>query len=207
MPRTIEVQLFKYEELSEKAKEKAREWWRSDELGYEWWDGAYEDAMNVGKLLGFDIKDINFSGFWSQGDGARFSGSWRAADVDAEALRKECPQDEELHKLAAALEEVAKRNPEASMVIIYFGRYEYSGCTNFDQDFPFGDDDATNEENEAAGKRADDDFETARDSARSLMDWIYVQLEKEHEYLMSDEQVAETICSNEYEFHEDGSIS
>ena len=200
MPRTIEVQLFKYEELSEKAKEKARDWWRSDGLDYRWWDGVYDQAKEAGKMLGFDIKDINFSGFWSQGDGARFNGTWRAADVDAEALRKECPQDEELHKLAAALEEVAKRNPEASMAITYSGHYEHSGCTAFDWDFPGSETDIDE------GKTINA-FDTARDNARWFMDWIYKQLEKEHEYLNSDEQVAETICSNEYEFHEDGSIS
>lgn len=47
----------------------------------------------------------------------------------------------------------------------------------------------------------DDDL---RDALRSSMRWIYRQLEKENEYLTSDEHVDENIRANEYEFTEDG---
>jgi len=38
---------------------------------YEWWDYAYERHTENLKEKGFDNVDIQFSGFWSQGDGAR----------------------------------------------------------------------------------------------------------------------------------------
>ena len=40
----------------------------------DWWHGVYERATEEGKLHGFDIETIHFSGFWSQGDGASWVG-------------------------------------------------------------------------------------------------------------------------------------
>ena len=47
---------FKFEELSERAKQKAREEYTSGEYpGYDWWDGVYEDAVRMGQMLGIEI--------------------------------------------------------------------------------------------------------------------------------------------------------
>ena len=73
MSKTIEVEVFKYEELSDRAKERARQWY-IEGMDYEWWEGVYEMAIADGYELGFCIDHINFSGFWSQGDGARWIG-------------------------------------------------------------------------------------------------------------------------------------
>jgi len=74
MPETREITVFKFEELSERAQDKARQWYAEHGMCYEWWDGDYEDAKDQGKERGFDIDDIRFSGFWSQGDGASWTG-------------------------------------------------------------------------------------------------------------------------------------
>lgn len=56
MPRKIEISLYKFNELSDRAKEKARDWYRQGALDYEWWDSTYEDAKNIGlRITGFDI--------------------------------------------------------------------------------------------------------------------------------------------------------
>jgi hypothetical protein len=48
--------LFTFDELSDTAKDKARNWFREHALDYEWWDFTYEDASNVGiKITGFDL--------------------------------------------------------------------------------------------------------------------------------------------------------
>lgn len=53
--REIIVKLYQFDELSDKAKEKARDWWREGGLDYEWWDCIYEDAERIGlKITGFD---------------------------------------------------------------------------------------------------------------------------------------------------------
>lgn len=47
--------LYKFDELGDAAKEKAREWYRSSALDYEWWDSVYEDAARMGALIGIQI--------------------------------------------------------------------------------------------------------------------------------------------------------
>ena len=73
MSKTIEVEVFKYDELSESAQQKAREWYL-ESMDYEWWEGVYESAIEDGKEKGFYIDKIYFSGFCSQGDGASWVG-------------------------------------------------------------------------------------------------------------------------------------
>ena len=92
MPRTMTVhtEVFGYHELSEKAKEAALDAWAQENEFFN--DFVYEDAVRVAELLGIEIDSkpvklmngstrydpaIFFSGFWSQGDGACFEGSYR----------------------------------------------------------------------------------------------------------------------------------
>lgn len=52
---TITRTYYKFSELSDEAKERARDWWREGALHYDWWDCIYEDAAQVGiKITGFD---------------------------------------------------------------------------------------------------------------------------------------------------------
>lgn len=54
--KTIETTVFEFGELSDSAKETAREWYRDGALDYDWWDSTYEDAANIGlKLTGFEL--------------------------------------------------------------------------------------------------------------------------------------------------------
>lgn len=58
--------------------EKHRDW----NVDHGWWESTYEDFIGVAKAFGFDIgkDDVQFSGFWSQGDGASFVFSYVNAD-------------------------------------------------------------------------------------------------------------------------------
>lgn len=55
--KIITTKVYEFDELNEKAKEKARGWYRDGSLEYEWSDGIYEDAKNIG--LRVDEFDIN----------------------------------------------------------------------------------------------------------------------------------------------------
>lgn len=48
MPRRKYKTVYTFDELSDKAKDKARDWWRQGGLDYEWWGYIYEDAKRVG---------------------------------------------------------------------------------------------------------------------------------------------------------------
>ena len=55
--RTIEITLYKYSELSEAGKQKARESFSDINVVFcDWWGNIYEDASEIGlKINGFDI--------------------------------------------------------------------------------------------------------------------------------------------------------
>jgi hypothetical protein len=59
--KTIEIQLFKFNELSDKAKEKALMEYYDWNVNFDWWDSVYYDAKNVGITInGFDIDRGNY---------------------------------------------------------------------------------------------------------------------------------------------------
>lgn len=225
MPRleTTTRQLFKFEELSDKAKDKAREWYRDAGQHDEWWEFTYEDAVACAGILGIKIAErrqpwrnittgkegvsvspaIFFSGFWSQGDGACFEGSYAYAKGAAKALREHAPQDEKLHSIADDL--AALPYGEGwSAGIKTNGRYSHSGCMSVDVGF----DDAAFRVNGATDDLPQAEFtageKTITQAMRAFADWIYRQLEKEYERQNADEQVDENILANEYEFEENG---
>lgn len=197
MPRKITTTVYKFNELSDEAKEKARSWWREHGLHYDWWDSTYEDAKTCGKLMGVTIDNIGFSGFWSQGDGAHFEGRWDASSVQPGKLKEHAPKDEELHAIAAEFERIAKAYPEAWFKVKHSGRYQHENCTDFDVGI-FED------ENQPWNLPEIEAEKVLIRNARRFMKWIYRQLEKEYEWRNSDEQVDETIRANGYEFTEDG---
>lgn len=197
--RTIKKYVFEFSELSDSAKEKARDWYRQGECDYEWWDYVYELAKTAGGMLGIDINRIYFSGFWSQGDGACFEGSysyrkgWRkalASEFGGELLAELTKLGEQLQKVQSRVFYSGTASTQQS------GHYQHSGCmaVSVDCDEKYG---------QSAFSELEDEL---TDVLRWFADWIYGQLEKEYEWLNSDEQVDESIAANGYEFNEDGSI-
>jgi hypothetical protein len=224
MPRIEEVLIYKFEELSDAAKEKARDWYRSSGLHDGWWDGVYEQAERAAAILGIDIDRerqgngriscIFFSGFCSQGDGASWTGSYRYTKGALKAIKKEWPLTwkhpdgqtivsegaPELHRIAQGLQDVQRRHfyKLTATVTRGAGSNHYSHSNTMAVDVEHDDDRYRD-----IGDAEDDIKQLLRDFA----DWIYSELEREHDYLNSDEAVDETIIANEYEFDEGGSTA
>jgi hypothetical protein len=148
--RIKEIKLFAYGELSEQAKEKAREWYQRFNADDSYWsECVIDDAKAQMNFLGFTIEDIFFSGFWSQGDGACFTGTWSAKDVDAKKLEELYPSEwldkgvkcenksnKELNEIATELQGIAKEFPEASASLKHSGHYSHEQSISFDcEDF------------------------------------------------------------------------
>lgn len=210
MPRQQVTTVYQFDELAdERAKERAREWYRSGALDYEWWDHVYDDAKECLALAGFSVDRIYFSGFSSQGDGACFEGSWHARDAKpVKAMKEHAPKDKTLHAIAAEMRAIAKMRPDASMSVKQRGHYNHEGCTEFsvNADGPEWEDGEAraNAEWDAIRVRDAEIAERIKEASRDAMHWIYSRLQAEYEYLMADEQVDESIRVNEYEFNEDG---
>ena len=220
--RIKQTKVYQYDELSDKAKEKARDWYREGSCEDSYWsESVIDDAATIAEFLGLDINQtayktmggatkykptVYFSGFCSQGDGACIEGTW-LADVKPDKLKEHAPQDQELHRIVDGLAEIAKEYPDGYFKVTHRGHYSHSGCTAFDVALP------TEQENELEYDSPEykllqvklgEDEETLIELARDFMNWIYKQLKKEWDYQNSDEQVEESIRANEYEFLEDG---
>lgn len=206
--RVTETTVYQFDELSDEAKEKAREWYRQGNCDDSYWsECTIDDAKEIGKYMGMDVDKVYFSGFWSQGDGACFEGTWRASDVKVDKLKEYAPQDKELHRIVNGLAELAKEYPDGYFKVKHRGHYSHSGCTSFDVELPCEQEEELeydSPEYKALQVKLGEDEDTLIELARDFMDWIYRTLEKEWDYQNSAEQVDEMIRANEYEFLEDG---
>jgi hypothetical protein len=66
---------YHYHELPEDARDVARQHYIEHWIHDDWYDYIYREAKEDGQARGFWIEDIFFSGFWSQGDGAMWTGT------------------------------------------------------------------------------------------------------------------------------------
>lgn len=216
--RILETPLYHFDQLSDKAKQVALDKYRESQVDHDWWDAVYEDAETMAGYLGITIDTrkqghrqvaIYFSGFSSQGDGACFEGSYAYRKNGLRELKSAAPAgykdketgkwvvqegNTELHRICKGLQDVQRKYfYKLEAVVKQRGHYQHSGCTSIEvthADSMYRD----------IGDAEDDIAQLLRD----FMDWIYSQLEKEYDYLTSDEAVKESIESNELEFDEQG---
>lgn len=209
--RTITKQAFTFDELSDEAKEKAREWYRGGDDGF-YAECAPEDAATIADILGIDLRQrpvklvsgqtrydpaIYYSCPCSQGDGACFDGKYRYKAGAAKAIREYMPHDAELHRIADQLKAVQRQNfYQLRATCSHSGHYCHSGCMSVDV---WHDADRYRD----IGGAEDDITQLLRDFA----DWIYDRLEAGYEHQNSDETVDENIRANDYEFYENGEIA
>jgi hypothetical protein len=211
--RTIETTVYTFDELSDSAKEKAREWYTSDIFtDSSAWGHVYDDAAQCAAIMGIEIStspvrlmgggtretiNIGFSGFWSQGDGANFEGSYAYKKGAAKAIRAYAPEDKELHRIADALQKMQARYFYKLVATMkHSGHYQHSGCMSVDV-----------EHSDDSYRDIGDAEEDVRQLMRDFADWIYSQLEAEYDHQTDDDTVDENIRANEYEFTEDGGIA
>lgn len=129
MPQTITItsEAYRFDELSDEAKERARDWYREglselEDLS----DRHYDDFVSVAEIIGIEFNQretgqrrdgtklygptIYWSGFCSQGDGACFEGTYDYNATAGMRIRAYAPKDERLHSLVDALAVIQARN-------------------------------------------------------------------------------------------------
>ena len=221
MPRTYteEKTVYAFSELSDKAKQKALDYFREGACTDSWWhDAIFEDCARIFDILGIvshrverwhncttgksgsrEVKpDISFSGFWSQGDGASFEGTWYYRRGMAKAMRAYAPQDSELQEIAEGLQEMQRRTfyKLSARIVRTDSHYCHENTVGFEFEID-GDSWRAISEDVTGG---------VENYMRRLMRWIYRQLEAEYNYQTSDEAIMETIDANEYEFEASGAL-
>lgn len=201
MPIIKEVTLYSFSELSDKVKEQVINSIRYSEsyLDWEWYDCSIDDFTTILESIGFNNVKIGFRGFWSQGDGAHFTGSYQYKAGALAKVKKEYPEYEALHRFAKELQELESKDFYAiQFKISHSGHYQHENCTSFDFEDVRNNYGYTNKGFNERGYT---------EACRSFMQEIYASLEKEYNWLNEDDQIIDFIISNEFLYNEDGSIA
>ena len=189
---TLTRTIASYDELTPAQKSKVLDKYRDCNVTDSFWhDCIIDDAKEIGKLLGFRIQNVYFRGFWSQGDGACIVGGFSYPGKSIiKAIKEYAPVDAELHRIAKECQSLfAAGFYGVSGSVKQTGRY-------FSMDV------------ECDAEKGAADYEAWEEVVKDFSDWIYKQLEKEYEYLVGDEAVAESLRANDMEFEidEDGDL-
>lgn len=216
--RVREDLVYTFDELSESAKDVARDWYRqgiSDNFVSFSGDDVVDDAARLALLFGLDIRQrpvrlMNGSTrnepdvYYSVGDrsaGASYSASYAyakdgakklAAEAPAEHNGKTCDANKRLNDIALALQDVQRRNFYLVQAHVSHNRRS----RDFGMDIEVGHADNV--------PMSEADVEAVKDALNDFAYWLHRQLESEWEYRMSDECIDEDIKANEYEFTETG---
>lgn len=202
---TVSRKLYKYGELSDKAKSRARDWFREASAGDVWFaENVIYDAVRMAEIMGINIDKrdgeylVYWSGFYSQGDGACFESNYAYKKGALQAIKAEAPNDETLHAIARELQDIQRAHfYKLKARTTHRGHYYHEYSMSVDVWHVDGNDariDATLEQ-------------TFADVFARFAKWIYRNLEAEWDYTNGDEYVTEAIEANAYEFTEDGAIA
>lgn len=182
---------------------------RNINVDHDWWDSVYNEFGCICTILGIELDDDapSFCGFCSQGDGASWTGRYTPVqitpwgtpnkatyDLAPALIREYAPEDEPLHAIADELCTLARvYYPAYANVRRHNSRYahEMTMCVSTIEPY----DDAA----EFADEVTDALEEALLVQFRALAVWLYNTLEREHDYMTSDEAVADTLEANEIE--------
>ena len=189
---TQQIEIFKFNELDEKTKNKVLDNLRDINIHDDfWYEHVLDRYTEILEALGFYEVKINFSGFCSQGDGASFTAKFRHPknSEDMRQIEKKLKNILSLGPtyqvfknfiLAPLTKNEIDENGEI-FEVYRSGRYyhEFSiGC----------------------------DCPNVLEVAREISKMIYRELNELHDELTSNEAVIEAIGSNEYYFTKNGKI-
>lgn len=141
-----------------------------------WHEPVYEHAMEVGRLLGFDIHGIRFSGFWSQGDGASWNGYVRLKNAELKEALEYVPDDTWIRAIVEELAPLVLL-PKVEFFAAYTNsRYCHENTMEIQYIIGY---------EEYVDVRVEQSIEWA---VKEFAKWIYKQLEEEYEDQRNNEE-------------------
>ena len=185
--------------LSDERKQALIEEHRDINTSYEWWDCVYDDFKEDMEKAGIEVDNMNFSGFWSQGDGASFTGYMRSKPFF------------EHHKLADSYPWIAKLISHGGDFTLRIERtsHRYVHENTVSVELTFTDtfthvlprDDLRSAIAEQWDNLLEAEYNTICDAATDIIRGycrdLYRRLEETYEYLTSDEAVWDAIVAND----------
>lgn len=189
----------------------------------DWWDSTYDDFIEVAKAFGIDTRAecIEFSGFWSQGDGASFVFSYVSAGdilragmkVEAEKPYGDGPYEGYVAEFFALYQLIfdvfattALTSPEGARIADNYNisaertSYQYRHSVRVAVSHDYDDDDANLFPELQLRLQGEGTLRKELDECIwRIANALYRTLEAEYNYLTSDEAVWETITANEWD--------
>ena len=180
--RTIETTVYKFDELSDKAKQKAIENLYDLNVDDEWWENVYEDAANIGlKITAFDLgRACYVEGHFTQD-------ALGVADVILREHGEQCETYKTAYKYVEDYWQLYCQE-DADMLCMPGKARDWDFVTYTE----YGDPENLEDLN--------------KEFLRSLCEDYKIILQNEYEYLTSEEAIVETIQANEYEFTAEGEM-
>ena len=204
---------YEFDELTPEVQETVMDRVRNDEhYPYDFWsEPVIEDFIEDRTAEGWEVetKDVHFSGFWSQGDGASFDG-----EVTCETWIK-------FHKLEAKFPTIMKvlHNTHPLTAKIYsnhFGNHYCHSSTRYLEieedgqldEHIYGWDDEAKEQ--AIMEKWNEEVMRLEgileDNREELSQQLYSKLEEQYNYYMTDEAIKEDLEANPETYLENGNI-
>ena len=204
--RTINIKAYRYDELSEEAKERVLKEQRHVNVRFNDWHDLIIDAWKFSlEEFAFFAPKIYFSGFYSQGDGACFECDSIYTDKLFEAVKSE------INTFSQGFQDFFKTQETALSTFMEdyvsftietrIHRYCHENTRYIDWNV-YG----TDKKSEYFEHFIDEIGEWLEEKRKTFCKEIYQQLEEEYENQTSDESVIYTVSSDEYEFLEDGRL-
>lgn len=212
---------YTYNELSDKAKQRVLEKWA--ESSHFDLDHIIDDHKSYGSERGFDIEDVRWSGFYSQGDGASWQGQIRI-DRFLDHYLKEDTHD---HHRYIVLRELMRDGWCEGRANVHYSGAWYANSAHMNVEYndgadpliatPYATIESPDSVLQGAGVRElaeginldtllNDLTVWMQTEAREYADEIFHALRKEYEYLTSEEHMAEMAEANDYRFDDDGNF-
>jgi hypothetical protein len=185
--------------VSDELKQELLEKYKDINVDYDWWDSTYEDFKVDMDTKGIHVDEINFSGFWSQGDGASFTGSvfvgQFAKFMEVHDLCERYPAAKffaDHSELRLDVFRLTSHYCHENSVSIALRDITGNPYDDFTPRWEIYDTMQTLLDSEYAALELD-----CEEIVKGYMQELYSRLQKEYEYLTSEEVVWETIVSNE----------
>jgi hypothetical protein len=193
--QVIEVKTYKFEELSDKAKEKAREWWTKDGLDEHECECITEDFQYVLEEKGLPSDKVHWRLSCCQGDGVAFYGS-----VDVEEYLTKNKLKTKFKKLFDKDGDLLISNVTINNCNHHYHHYNTMSIS-YNEDFYGGYDNPTREQACA------DFVDYLTDHIKELSKQFEKNGYESIDYYNSSSYIDEILIINEYDFLEDGGTS
>jgi hypothetical protein len=208
--RNVTKKVYTFHELSEDVQEKVINAYRDDSYNFDFNElhGQFIIDYWIEKLqdIGFEDAQIEYTGFYSQGDGASFT-----ASVNIEKLINTLTMGNIITKGQAILYNKFLGLQDINIIeMLYYIEKSFSRYSHEQTMYITNESEFYLNENNTAYDYFNSKFEELEEEiiefARSIAQDIYFELRQEYEYINSEEYIAEELIQNETEFYEDGSV-